>query len=84
VADLGQRAAVAVDDAERAVVASGGGAVADGESLLPEDELVGTQAPGRAHVLAGASVEIGDIGATVGDHQCLAAALDRGPPVIDE
>jgi len=84
VADPSQRAGVAVGDAEGAVVACRHDAVAEGEGAVSGDERVEAEATGEAQVLASASIEVADVGAAVGDHQRLLAALGRRPPVIDE
>jgi hypothetical protein len=80
--DVGDRAALAVEVAGVVVVADDDDMVADGEGAVgvPGD-FVGAEVALRFAEFAGAEVEVGDVGAAVGEHDRV--AIGTGP-VVDE
>ena len=84
--DGGDGAAAAVGDLEAAVVAGAEDAVADGElDAGVEAEPVAAEPAFAVEEGAGDGVELGDVGAAVGDHRAAGEVAARGlPPVGNE
>jgi hypothetical protein len=58
--------------------------VADGELTGCESDTIVPDLAGLDHVVPGSGVEVANRLVVSGEHQCLAAVLDGGPPVVDE